>query len=178
MAPIIDSVMTYTAGYFSPLNPHPDDVFITDIAHGLSLMNRFCGQTDFPWSVAQHSLAMSYVVPGEHALACLLHDASEAYMADVPKPVKNSLPDYVRMEDGVLECIGRKFRVDLKHPAVKAADVKMLVTEAAVLFHGRSAWWLDPQYPQPYSSRDVSIIEEPWRSVKYKFLRRFRELTR
>ena len=172
-----DWIMTYTGGQFYPLDPRPDEINITDIAHGLSQLNRYCGQAEFPWSVAQHSIAMSYLVPQEHALACLLHDASEAYMADLPRPLKKSLPSYVEIESYLLSAIGHLYLVDLFHPVVKDCDNRMLVTEASVLFRGRSAWWLDPKYPKAYSLSEVWIEEVPWRDVKDKFLRRFSELS-
>lgn len=173
-----DWIMTYSGGQFWPMDPKKEEIYITDIAHALSQLNRFCGHTDFPWSVAQHSIAMSYVVPPEHALACLLHDASEAYMADVPRPLKRSLLEYTTAENQLLHVISNMYKVNVTHFEVKHADLKALVTEASVLFKGRSAWWLDPLvYPEPYNLSEFWVEEIPWRDVKDRFLRRFRELS-
>lgn len=95
--------------------PHPDSILIEDIAHALCFLCRGSGQVNFFFSVALHCIycareAMARGYSREVALACLLHDASEAYMADVPKPIKDNLiPQYRQYEDALLTCIYRKF---------------------------------------------------------------------
>lgn len=72
--------------------PLPAMFCVTDIAHALGHLNRFSGNLPIPYSVAQHSVIVSRMVPAEMALAALLHDAHESVTNDVPAPVKNVLP--------------------------------------------------------------------------------------
>jgi 5'-deoxynucleotidase YfbR-like HD superfamily hydrolase len=84
------AINTSSGRLFWPLNPLPDEVYIEDIAHGLAAENRFGNQADYPYSVAWHSVALSHVVPQELARWALMHDAAEAYMADIPRPLKRT----------------------------------------------------------------------------------------
>lgn len=96
-------------------SPQPDSIRIEDIAHALSFLCRGSGQANFFFSVARHCVycareAEARGLSREVALACLLHDASEAYMTDVPKPIKDNLiPQYRQYEDALLSCIYEKF---------------------------------------------------------------------
>lgn len=83
-------ITTYTGRRFYPLDPQPPDVCIEDIAHALAMICRFNGHVREFYSVAEHSVHVSRIVPPEYALAGLLHDASEAYIADVSRPVKHT----------------------------------------------------------------------------------------
>lgn len=164
-------IITRSGKKFWPLDPRPEDLDINDIAHALSQINRFCGHAVFPYSVAQHSVLCSLMVEPEFALSALLHDAAEAYVNDLPSPLKHELPEYMRVENRILECINEKFDVDTSSPEVKAVDLKMLVTEAKVLCNGAD-WYLDPKYPPGYES-DVTIEPWTWQSAKEIFLARF-----
>jgi 5'-deoxynucleotidase YfbR-like HD superfamily hydrolase len=82
-------IQTYQGGCFEPFNPHPDQIHIRDIAHALALTCRFTGHCLDFYSVAQHSVMVSQIVSHKHALAGLLHDASEAYLTDVASPIKH-----------------------------------------------------------------------------------------
>lgn len=84
-------IQTFSGRQFFPLEPRVEDVCIEDIAHGLSNLCRYAGHCECFYSVAQHCLLVSRVVPREHALRGLLHDASEAYLIDVPRPIKHSI---------------------------------------------------------------------------------------
>ena len=84
---------TYTGKKFYPYDPRPEQICIEDIAHGLSMLCRFAGQCRFFFSVAEHSIAVAHLLPANLKLFGLLHDASEAYLADLPRPVKAGLPD-------------------------------------------------------------------------------------
>jgi 5'-deoxynucleotidase YfbR-like HD superfamily hydrolase len=173
-----DWIITYTNGQFWPLDPRPEEIHIEDIAHALALMNRFAGHSKFPYSVAQHSIACSYVVPKEHALGALLHDASEAYICDIPKPAKRFMPEYVQIEENIMEAVEAKFDVDTYTVEIKQADIGMLVTEAATLFPD-ATWYKDTKYwhgsaPLQY---DYVIEELYWWQSEEMFLERFHELT-
>ena len=95
---------TYTGRVFNPLEMVPDNVAIEDIAHALSMMCRGNGHLRFFYSVGLHSIncAQEAIARGYQtgtALACLLHDATEAYIADLIRPVKNQLPEYEVIEN-------------------------------------------------------------------------------
>ena len=96
-------------------DPHPDTIDIEDIAHALSFICRGCGNTRIFFPVARHCVycaeeAKARGLSDIVTLACLLHDASEAYMTDIPKPIKdNLLPQYRTYENILLDCIYRKF---------------------------------------------------------------------
>lgn len=99
-----DYITTYTKLSFSPLDPKPEDIRIADIAHALSLMTRANGHFKWFYSVAQHSIncaleARAMGCDRKVQLACLLHDASEAYLSDITRPVKKHLPSYLEIEN-------------------------------------------------------------------------------
>ena len=80
--------------------------------------------------MAQHSVLVSCIVPEEHALQALLHDATEAYMGDMVKPLKDIMPEFQAMEEKLQKTIFRRFGVNEEmHPAVKDADMILLTTE-------------------------------------------------
>src|SRR5690242_11754504 len=85
-----DWMQTYTGRRFWPLDPRVDDIDIGDIAHHLSLVCRFAGACREFYSVAQHCVGVSYVCDPKDALWGLLHDAAEAYVGDMVRPLKRS----------------------------------------------------------------------------------------
>lgn len=107
-------ITTYSKLHFDPLKPNPEDISITDIAHALSLMTRANGHFPEFYSVGQHCIhcareAVAEGLSGRLVLACLLHDASEAYLADITRPVKKSLPNYIDIEQNLLNAIFEHF---------------------------------------------------------------------
>lgn len=126
-----DWIQTYTGRRFSVLEPDPAAVDIVDIAHSLSLLCRFNGHCATFYSVAEHSTRVSLLVPAEDAGWGLLHDAAEAYVSDLPRPIKRQLPTFDGLEEGVLRAIGDAFGLAWPPPAsVWRADDRLLVTEA------------------------------------------------
>ena len=101
-------VSTYLGNRFYLTRPHIDDVAIEDIAHGLAYQCRFNGQTREFYSVAQHSVMVMNLVSEEHRLAALLHDAAEAYLGDMVKPLKNLFPAFSEIESKVMAIIGQR----------------------------------------------------------------------
>lgn len=107
-------ITTYTGKHFDPTAPDITLVDIRDVAHALSLTCRGNGHVKTFFSVAQHCIfcaleARARGCSNRVVLACLLHDASEAYMSDVPRPFKHSLPEYQEAEAKLLDLIYGKF---------------------------------------------------------------------
>lgn len=159
---------------FDLLAPHPDDVDILDITHALAHTCRFGGHCSRFYSVAEHSVLVSYVVPFEDALAGLMHDATEAYVVDVPRPLKLLLSNYAEIEARVAVVIAQKFGLGEMPPSVKLADNTVLLAE-------RDALMLPPPYPWGWdvglTAADVNIRGLPPGAAASLFLNRFVELT-
>jgi len=107
-------ITTYTGKHFDPVNPDMTQVDIQDIAHALSMICRGNGHVKTFFSVGQHCInaareAIKRGYSQRVILACLLHDASEGYMSDVPRPLKTSMPEYVCIEEHLLNLIYGKF---------------------------------------------------------------------
>jgi 5'-deoxynucleotidase YfbR-like HD superfamily hydrolase len=150
-------VSTFLGNRFYPLEPRIDHVAIEDIAHGLAFQCRFNGQTQEFYSVAQHSLIVASLVPTELRLAALLHDAAEAYLGDMVKPLKVLLPAFAAIEDQVGAIIAAAFDIDFSNYApIKRADLIALATEKRDLMpHSAERWaYLDGirALPQPIVS--------------------------
>ena len=126
---------TFSGVQYFPANPRVEDVRIVDIAHHLARLCRFTGAIKPEhYSVAEHSVHVSHTVPPEHAFAGLMHDAPEAYMNDVNRPLKRSLPDYKRIEQLNWAVIAEKFGLPPElPPEVHEADVAVFFTEQALL---------------------------------------------
>ncbi|WP_035670040.1 hypothetical protein [Bradyrhizobium liaoningense] len=129
MRPPNDWIQTYTGKKFWPLDPKPEEVDIRDIAHALSLLCRFGGHCYRFYSVAEHSMLVSRH-SGAHALWGLLHDASEAYLIDVPRPLKRGLVGYREAEAKLQGVICEAFGLPVEQPdEVSRADVALLMDE-------------------------------------------------
>lgn len=138
-----DWIQTYTGKQFWPLDPRPEDVCIEDIAHALSMKCRFGGHTNVFYSVAEHSVLVMRAVEEPHKKAALLHDAAEAYLADIPRPVKPHLPGWHEVERAVELAIAEHFGIPWPMPAeVKAADNAILHDEKRLLVEARHDWKL------------------------------------
>lgn len=136
-------IQTYTGKQFFPFDPKPDQIDITDIAHALSNTCRYTGHCRYYYSVAQHSVHVAEQLEGSKlALAGLLHDASEAYLADVARPIKGHIEGYADLEKTLDEAIAEKFGVEYPWPdAVKDVDTRILFDERAVLLGPSPADW-------------------------------------
>jgi uncharacterized protein len=175
-------MQTWSGKRFYPADPRPEDFAIEDIAHHLSLVNRFTGATVLPYSVGQHSLNCSYMASTpEIAYEALLHDRSEAYISDINSPTKRYIPDYQALEKKVEEVSAITFNVPAEmSPEVKEIDYRMLVTEASLLMkHDVYDWWNEPYWQNYPSYEDDYRIRldsrAPW-LVKEEFLRQYRHL--
>lgn len=171
---------------FDLAKPKEADVHIEDIAHSLSIEPRFGGHLPIPWSVAQHSVLVAYIancnhLPRQHYGAALLHDAHEAYIKDLPTPLKNLLgPVYRNIASGIQACIHRALGIpELDAESVrsiKRADALALEIEQQAIERGDMVVRLarcvtglqQEQYWNPKKSDNahLSFIEEwhRWRT--------------
>lgn len=125
-----DKIRLHSGKYMDPLNPKIDDIDINDIAHGLSMQCRFGGHTNVFYPVSEHCIWVSLHCPPDLQLAALLHDASEAYILDIPSPVKSRIPGYKEAEDNLMQIIAEKFHFQYPlDPMVKEEDMKALQYE-------------------------------------------------
>lgn len=168
-------IQTYSGRRFTPTNPNPDAVVIQDIAHALSMLCRFGGHSSKFYSVAQHCVLVSHICDFEDAFWGLMHDASEAYLVDLPRPIKHSgkLDVYIEYENKVQLAICKRFSLPEKEPAsVKRADKILLATEARDLLVNLRSDWTLKETPLPFKINPLGP-----REAKDLFMKRFFELT-
>lgn len=169
-------IQTYTGKAFFPLEDHPGVIDIRDIAHALSMQCRFNGHCRAFYSVAQHSVHVSQVVPPEFALWGLLHDAAEAYLSDMPRPVKQQMPAFSELENKLLETIlnqhGLEMHPDGMPPEVRLADERLLMTEARDLMEKPPMDWQIPA--QPLDDLQIKPLQPA--DAEALFLRRYAEM--
>lgn len=138
----------------------PESIKIEDIAHSLASICRYGGHCDTHYSVAQHCILASHLVPAEIALEALLHDAAEAYVGDMTHELKHlpELSGFRQIEAKIEVVIGTKFNLVLPlTKEIKLVDRRLAVTEQRDLFI-RKVTWDDPEYNvEPYASRII-----PW----------------
>ncbi len=167
-------IQLYSGRKFFPLKPTVEDVDIEDIAHSLSNMCRFTGHVREFYSVAQHSVLVSYLCGANNALYGLLHDATEAYLVDMPKPIKRleTFSNFREIEGNIMLVIAKKFGLpSVEPPAVKQADIKILATEARDLMAPLHPDWKQPCEPYPFKIEPLPPAE-----AKKLFMDRYRQL--
>ncbi len=168
-------IQTYSGRRFNPTNPYVDAIVIQDISHSLSMQCRFSGHVKKFYSVAQHSVLVSYICDSADALWGLLHDASEAYLVDVPRPLKHSgkFDAYLEFEANMQRAICKRFGLPEEEPtSVKKADKVLLSTEARDLMSPLHPDWISPTEPLPFLIDPLSPQDS-----KNLFMKRFFELT-
>lgn len=168
-------IQTHSGRRFNPLDPNPEAIVIQDIAHPLSMQCRFSGHCKKFYSVAQHSVLVSYICDSQDALWGLLHDASEAYLVDVPRPVKRSgkFEAYREFENNMQKAICKRFGLPVKEPpSVKKADTILLATEARDLMSPLHSDWRQPTDPLPFK---IEAWDQQY--AKDMFMKRFFEVT-
>lgn len=177
---------TFTGEKFYPSHPDKLNVRIEDIAHALSHMNRYCGHLKYFYSVAQHCLIVEEILSTDYALElgkmsekiqkkyrlqALLHDASEAYMPDMPSPIKKILPDFKVLEKKLQAHIFKSFKLPkIEHSLVKEIDAGIRGSEVHCLSDWVEEWTEDKYY--------YNIIPMDSRLAEDRFLEKYRELTR
>lgn len=161
-------------GFFDLLNPESSDFGIEDIAHGLAHLCRFTGHTRTFYSVAQHSVMVSLLVPRPLALAGLLHDAHEAFVGDMATPLKNLLPGYREIELRTEKAVRARFGLPgVLGAEVKRADLVMLATERRDLMADNGVNWAILDGVTPLSK---SLTAASPGLAKERFLRRYHEI--
>ena len=139
-----DWIQTNSGVAFWPLDPRPEEIRIEDIAHALAHQCRFSGHTREFYSVAEHSVRVSLMCDPRDALWGLLHDASEAYLQDVARPIKQlpAMAEYRNAEERLQKVIGLKFGLHRQQPdSVSIADKIMLGIEARDLMAPQQPGW-------------------------------------
>ncbi len=180
-----DAIFTFSGKTIRPLHPAPDDIDIRDIAHALSNCGRFTGHTRDFCSVAEHCVRVSLLVPEELALEGLLHDASEAYLADIARPIKRDeefafyLEVEARLEDAIAERFGLPFRNEM-HPEIKVIDQYTLEAEVAFQHHEnfQRRMGVSPEHDAHGDPWLTLAIPAPWTPVmaEHSFLGRYKQL--
>lgn len=118
-----NSIRTFSGAYINVFAPELDDIHIEDGAHAMSMQCRFGGHTKDFYSVAEHSLWVAERVPSKLKLEALLHDMTEAFLVDIPKPIKRGLDDYNRAENTLMIAIAKKFNIQYPfHKKIKVVD--------------------------------------------------------
>lgn len=172
-------IQTVSGRKFPLLDIDPDAILIDDIAHALSMLCRFNGQCLRFYSVAEHSVHVSIVIAPDLAMVGLMHDAAEAYLGDVPSPLKGQLRDFKVIEDRLLRAIGDKFGFAMPEEEtdegreLKRADRQLLIDEKAAIMAPEPEPW--PPGAPPVKDPDRIGCWSP-EMAKARFLERFREL--
>ncbi len=172
---------TYS-GKFYTLDPRVEEVHLEDIAHGLSQLCRFTGQCKHFYSVAQHCLNVYKDLKEqgyneEIQLIGLLHDASEVYICDLPKPFKVELPNYKVIEERIEKVIYQKFNLEFPdetiHKIIKISDNEVLYNEVEVLMNNIGNW--TGKYP--HRKLDIDTEFRDMREVEQEYLKMVSELS-
>jgi len=104
-----EGIMTYLGNWVNIFDIKRENISMIDIAHSLSMQPRFNGHMNSFYSVAEHSIWVADRMPDEYKFTGLMHDATEAYLSDVPAPFKSGLKNYKELEDNLMKEIALKF---------------------------------------------------------------------
>lgn len=157
---IKDCIRTVSGIYVNVFEPTPEMFIIEDIAHALSMQCRFSGHLPKFYSVSQHSVSCSLIAGNQ--LEALLHDASEAYLLDIPSPIKAHLADYKKIEHKVMECIASKF--NFQYPLSEDT-------------HQKDKFMLEYEWNNIMLKGAIEVDCWDSNSAKAHFLARYHELT-
>ncbi|MFT4308446.1 MAG: phosphohydrolase [Candidatus Woesearchaeota archaeon] len=171
-------IQTHTGKRFDVRNPRPESVDIRDIAHSLAMQVRFNGHCSRSYSVAEHSVNIADWIleqTGDRkaAYAGLLHDASEAYLCDIPKPIKPLLTEYHELEEQIMIVIAGALGFEYPLPSiVKEADGRITLDERKALFDSVQ----DLRRWSENEPLGIAIVGVDWQTAKARFLERFEAL--
>ena len=167
------TILLSSGVYFNYEEPAESDFSIADIAKGLSNTCRFGGQCPRFYSVAEHSVLMSHCVAEYLAFEALMHDAAEAFICDLPKPLKMLLPDYKVVEDRVEAAISARFGYPATMtPAVKEMDIRMLAAEQQQVMGNNHNW----HHTHGLEAAPVTVNFWSPDVAEIEFLNRFKQL--
>lgn len=171
-------ITTYTGKHFHPLSPLAEEISIEDIAHALPMICRGNGHVKTFFSVGQHCIhcALEAEARGYEPrliLACLIHDASECYMSDLPRPFKQEMKTYIELEEKLLSMIYEKFLesdlTEIEKKLVKTIDDDMLYWDLLTLLDEQT----EREEPVMYSSFSYDVL--PFNQVEDEYLALFRK---
>lgn len=151
-------MQTYTGGPFYPLDPRPSEVRVRDVAHGLAMTCRYGGHTKRFYSVAEHCVHVARHVPDELKLEALFHDAAEAYIGDMVRPLKHtpSMEEYRRAEDLVQAAVYAHLGIvptPQSRAVIKTVDDRILIDETSALMHDPHAYTARMRRTEPLGVR-------------------------
>ena len=175
-----DYITTYSKIHFTPLEPKMEEISIADIAHALSLMTRANGHFPEFYSVGQHCLhcaaeAEAEGLPPRVKLACLLHDAGEAYVADITRPVKKNLPSYREIESRLLQMIYIRF-LGTELTKEEAAEVRRI--DDTLLYYEFLHYMGEALLPEKPEIVSHPVFEtRAFKEVEREYLEVFQRLT-
>jgi len=173
-------MQVWSGGIYWPLDPRAEEVHIEDIAHSLAMQCRYGGHCNRYYSVAEHSVLVSQIVLPELALLGLLHDATEAYLSDVIRPLKRHLTNYKEIEQLNWLAIAERFGLPaILPPEIHTADNAMLHAECIALMKPmpntnvtRREWLMGDVEPPA----QVEIVGWGWRQARAEFMTRYQEI--
>lgn len=175
-----DYILTYTKTKFYPLEPIMEDIHIRDIAHSLSQMARANGHFKHYYSVAQHAVnccleAKERGYSESVQLGCLLHDASEAYLADITRPVKKYLTAYLTFEEKLQRAIFERFGIG------DISDVELgqisEIDDAMLFYEFRELMEVDLHQEPPFIAGKHDFSQKGFLQVEGEFIKLFEELS-
>ena len=173
-------LQTVSGRWVNPFDPDPDQIDIGDIARALANQCRFGGHCRVFYSVAQHSVIVSELVEQrggdtEDVFAALMHDAGEAYLGDMPHPLKHRSPlgaAFKEAEDHLEHAIREHFRIKPDVPEIKRVDRALLATERGA-FSSISWDWPELEGVEPL---DLELEAWPPDEAARRFAERYAEL--
>ena len=171
-------ITTYTGKHFDPINPDKSTIDIYDIAHALSLTCRGNGHVKNFFSVGQHCVYCAKEAEARGyskrvILGCLLHDATEAYMSDVPRPFKLMLPEYQRLEDKLIDLIYEHF---LGSVLTKEEQEKVKEIDDDILYYDMIELLNVPQNgPAPNMQIELDFSVKPFEDIEQAYIEIFQK---
>lgn len=170
-----DYMCTYSGQMLKPMELKAEDISLEDVSHALSLLCRGVGHLKHFYSVGQHCINCAKEAQARGwstrvVLGCLVHDAAEAYISDIIRPVKKHLPAYMAIEDKILTAVYERFGLgDLteeEYRQIRQIDNEILENEIPVLMSGSDQKPPSPLQSEPdFSMQDMKVIEESYRNL-------------
>jgi hypothetical protein len=172
-----DGIRLLSGALFDYERPRDSEVTIGDIAAALSKVCRFAGHIHQFYSVAQHAINTSRIVPPEHAYNALMHDTAEAFTNDLPTPLKFAVPIFKELEVRIESAMSERFGFAYPLPdAVKLADAQMLAIEKVKLKRDFSAWTVLEGIETDHIAHLVDLSPMTPSRAERLFMERYREV--